>query len=134
MKDQPTKERFIELRANGWSFDRIAKELKVSKQTLVAWSKELTLEIANLRAIELEALQEKYFLLKGKRIELFGEKLKTIREELDKRNLKDVPTEKLFDLLLKCFAVLEREAVETVFQEETDNPLPSFTEVKSWKA
>ena len=29
-----TKERFIELRAKGWSFDKIAKEIGKAKQTL----------------------------------------------------------------------------------------------------
>lgn len=51
MKDQETKERFVELRAKGWSFDRIARELKVSKQTLINWSRELALQIGNLKAI-----------------------------------------------------------------------------------
>ena len=42
-----TKERFIELRAKGWSFDKIAKEIGKAKQTLIDWSKELQDEIAN---------------------------------------------------------------------------------------
>ena len=53
-----TKERFIELRAKGWSFDKIAKELGKAKQTLIDWSKELQDEIANRKALELEALYE----------------------------------------------------------------------------
>ncbi len=82
MKDEQTRERFIDLRAKGWSYSRIAKELKTSKQTLINWSKELSLEISNLRTVELEALQEKYYLLKEKRIELFGDKLKAVKKEL----------------------------------------------------
>ena len=35
MKDQETKEKFVELRAKGLSFDRIAQELHVSKQSLI---------------------------------------------------------------------------------------------------
>lgn len=35
MKDYKTKERFIELRAQGLSFDSIARELEVSKPTLI---------------------------------------------------------------------------------------------------
>jgi hypothetical protein len=31
-----------------------------------------------------------------------------------------VPIEKLLDWFLKCHAILEKEAVETIFQEETD--------------
>ena len=134
MKDEQTRERFIDLRAKGWSYSRIAKELKTSKQTLINWSKELSLEISNLRTVELEALQEKYYLLKENRIELFGDKLKAVKKELDMRDLKDISTEKLFDLLIKYHSVLEREAVEPFFQEEVDTLLPRLTEVKSWKA
>ena len=61
MKDQETKEGFVELRAKGWSFDRIAQELRVSKQTLINWRREFALQISNLKAIELEALREKFF-------------------------------------------------------------------------
>jgi len=82
MKDQTVKEKFVELRARGWSFDRIAKELQVSKQTLVNWSRELSLEIRNRRAIEHEALLEQYAVTQAGRIELLGELLKRLKEEL----------------------------------------------------
>jgi transposase len=36
---QKTREQFIELRAENISFDKIAKQLKVSKSTLMAWAK-----------------------------------------------------------------------------------------------
>ena len=138
MKDQETKNRFVEPRANGWSSDRIAKELETSKQTLINWSKELALEIANLRAMELEALLEKYYLVKEKRIEVFGDKLKAVLAELDKRDLKDLSTEKLYDIMLKCYGTLQRKAVKPVFQEETDALEASFRNtlrsVNSWKA
>ena len=138
MKDQGTKERFIELRARGWSFDRIAKELKVSKQTLIGWSKELAIEIANLKAIELEALREKFFLLKEQRIELFGERLKAIREELDGRDFKDMATERLIELLLKLYANIGSDTGEVFFQQETDGLeaalMDNLRTVKTWKA
>jgi len=118
MRDQETKEKFVELRAKGLSFDRIAAELETSKQTLINWSKELENEISNLKKVELEALQEKYFMLKSQRIELFGEKLKAIKDELDKRNLSDLPTDKLFDLFMKCFHQLNAESVDIVFHGE----------------
>ncbi len=136
MKDQETKQRFVDLRARGWSFAKIAIVLNTSKQTLISWSKEMSLEISNLRALELEALQEKYYLVKEKRIELFGERLKAIKGELDKRDLTAIPTEKLFDIFFKCQRTLEREAVETVFQEKTSTlGFDDFLQkVNTWKA
>ena len=67
---------FVHLRAKGFSLAKIAKELKVSKSTLTNWSGELQEQIAQARAMELETLQEEFFLLKEGRIRLFGEQLK----------------------------------------------------------
>ena len=82
------KERFIELRAKGWSYDKIGKELGKAKQTLIDWSKELQDEIANLKALELEALYEKYYLLKETRLQTFGEMLTKIKTEVEQRPLR----------------------------------------------
>lgn len=101
MKDQAVKERFVELRAKGWSFDRIGKEVQVSKQTLITWSRDLALEIRNMRAIEHEALLEQYALTRNGRIEFLGDLLKKLREELAARSLATVSTERLIDLALK---------------------------------
>lgn len=132
MKDQEIKLRFIDLRAQGMSYDKIARELEVSKQTLIKWSKECETKIANLKAIEMESLQERYNLTKSKRIEFLGIKLAAVQTELENRDLKDVPTDKLFDLFLKYTNAVKKEEVSTVFQQE-DDILPALqTQVSSW--
>ncbi len=115
MKDDKTKERFIELRAEGWSFEHIAKELQTSKQTLINWSKEFEITIANLKAIQLEALQEKYYLTKKAKIGLFGEQIEKVKAELGKRDLSKVGTDKLFDVLIKLHNALKDESVAIKF-------------------
>ena len=45
MKDSSVKEKFIQLRAKGLSFDKIAKQIKISKPTLLKWSEEFEKEI-----------------------------------------------------------------------------------------
>jgi len=45
------KSRFIHLRAKGYSYARIAKELKVSTSTLTNWNQELQEEVSQARAI-----------------------------------------------------------------------------------
>lgn len=114
------KERFIELRAKGWSFDKIAKELGKAKQTLINWSKELQDEIANLKALELEALYEKYYLLKETRLQTFGEMLTKIKTEVESRDLSDVPTDKLLELLLKYNSQVKEEIIEPVFKSSVE--------------
>jgi len=110
------KERFIELRAKGWSFDKIAKKLGKAKQTLINWSKELEDEIANLKALELEALYEKHYLLKENRIETFGVLLRKLKDEVMSRDLSDVPTDKLLDLLLKYENQLKDEIITPIYK------------------
>jgi transcriptional regulator with XRE-family HTH domain len=106
------KGQFIELRAKGLSYAKIAKKLQVSKSTLANWSSELEGEIASLRAMELEALYERYFLAKEGRIRLLGGQLKAIQEELSKRKLDQVSTDKLLDLELRVFQALKEEYTE----------------------
>lgn len=106
------KSQFIELRSKGYSFQKIARRLKVSKSTLANWSAELEGEISSLRAMELEALYERYFLTKEARIKLLGEQLKAIQAELKTRKLDTVSTDKLLDLELKVYQVLQEEYVE----------------------
>ena len=60
MHDQNTVQRFIELRAQGWSYARLMTELNVTKPTLIAWSRKHQFQIQNLKAIELAALGEKW--------------------------------------------------------------------------
>ncbi len=50
----------MELRAEGMSYAAIAKKLKVSKTTLVAWSREHQTDLDNLRTIANEALQARF--------------------------------------------------------------------------
>jgi transposase len=45
MEDLETKMVFVELRAKGYSYYRISKEMDISKQTLINWGKELAREI-----------------------------------------------------------------------------------------
>ena len=106
------KSQFIHFRAKGYSYAYIAKELSVSTSTLTNWNQELQDVIAQAKAMELEALQEEYFLLKEGRIKLLGEKLKTIQKEISGRDLSKISTEKLMELLLRYFSELKTEYVE----------------------
>lgn len=120
METREVRERFILLRAQGWSFERLAKELGKAKQTLVNWSKQYEEEIANLKAVELESLNERFFLSKQAKIQAFGEVLERIRREIKVRDLSDVPTDKLMDLFLKFYVLLETERVEPRFKTSTE--------------
>ena len=120
METTELKERFIELRAKGWSFDKIAKETGKAKQTLIDWSKELQDEIANRKALELEALYESYYLMRENRLQTFGAMLTKIKEEVGRRDLSDVPTDKLLELLLKYNSQIKEEIVEPIYKSSQE--------------
>ncbi len=118
MKDQNVKEKFVELRARGWSFNRIAEELEVSKQTLINWSREFNLEIRNRRSIEYETLLEQHAMTREKRIEMVGQLLKRMTEELAARSLTTMATERLLDGIIKLLAECEAVRTELTFGAE----------------
>lgn len=120
METTELRERFIELRAKGWSFDKIAKETGKAKQTLIDWSKELQDEIANRKALELEALYESYYLMRENRLQTFGAMLTKIKEEVKRRDLSDVPTDKLLELLLKYNSQVKEEIVEPIYKSSQE--------------
>jgi transposase-like protein len=135
MADPELKQRFVELRATGHSFSSIAEELGVAKSTLIAWSKELADEVHNLRSIETDALQQKYYVMRHGRITLLGQQLETVKSELAKRDLSSVPTEKLFDLLSRFSAALKQEEAPTTFKgQESIFSLSSEYQLAEWQA
>ena len=120
MESIDIKERFIELRAKGYSFEKIAKELGKAKQTLIDWSKELQDEIANVKALELEALYEKFYLLKESKITNYGTILSKITTELKQRDFSKVNTGQLLELYLLYFEKLSQEVIEPVFKSSQE--------------
>lgn len=104
MIDIDTKNRFLELRAQGKSLRTIAHELSVGRQTLVNWERKHKEQIENLKAIELDALMERHQLTAQAQIERYGLELARVTEELQKRDLAGVPTPKLYDIMVKLHA------------------------------
>ncbi len=123
MKDTKTKEKFIELRAKGLSYDKIAQELDTSKPTLMKWVKEFENEISELKFIELEAMLERYKMLKIERVRWYGEQLELIRGALKESELKDVSANKLLDMALQ---------LENRIQAETQRVSHASVETKQY--
>jgi hypothetical protein len=120
METIETKRRFIELRAKGYSFDKIAKELGKAKQTLLDWSRDLDQEIAQAKALELDSLYEFYSLYKEARLKTLGEILSKLKKEVDQRDLTDLPTDRLLDLFLKYEGVLKESLLEPIFKSSKE--------------
>ncbi|GAI68838.1 unnamed protein product [marine sediment metagenome] len=108
MKKEESKEKkdqfVIKRGLEGKSFDTIAKELTITKVTLIKWSKEFKEDISDLEDFEKEKIIEKYKA--GKRIRL--EAMLKIRDKIltviEKRNLSEVS----FSSLMKNFIEVEK--------------------------
>ncbi|MDB6033706.1 MAG: hypothetical protein JWM16_4044 [Verrucomicrobiales bacterium] len=88
--------RFLELRAQGASYNTIAVELRVSRRTLFNWKRELESELSWDEALEMESLREELLGAREVRARRLGKRLAAIEEELDKRSLADLSTARLF--------------------------------------
>ena len=118
MKDTAQKEKFIQLRAQGLSFDKISKEINTSKPTLLKWSEELGSEIANLAYLETEALLEQYQLAKLRKIEAFSLVLHKALEEFKKRDFSDVATKDLLSIISSLESKLKVELTPIAYQTD----------------
>jgi hypothetical protein len=98
MHDDKTVQRFIELRAQGWTYARLMTELNVTKPTLIAWSRKHQFQIQNLKAIEMEALREKWLATTTDRVNALGEQLRQVEAELAARQPAALTTPQLFAL------------------------------------
>ncbi|MGZ4853372.1 MAG: hypothetical protein ACXV3D_09335 [Halobacteriota archaeon] len=120
MKDTQTKERFMELRGQGLPLAKIAAEIGVSKTTLINWDRDLKEKIDNLRAVELEALYDKFYLSTLKQVEFFGDILNRIQRELETRDLSELPTEKLFAMYAHFYREAQHALPELMFRSDDE--------------
>ncbi len=114
------KRQIIELRAQGKSYNTIAKEAKVAKQTAIDICKACEEEIATLKAMELEALYETHNITQQGRIERLSSLRDMLRAEIERRDLTDIPTDKLVSLYLNTESSLKEELIEPHFQSSEE--------------
>lgn len=107
------QEKFIELRAQGMSFEKISKELNISKPVLLKWNGEFLERIKEAQFFELENIVEKYSLMRAKRFEvhskLLSSALKELQERAENNKLKTLSTEKLFELVEELEQRIEKD-------------------------
>ena len=120
MLDADKKQKILTLRAKGKSYASIAAELSIAKQTAIDYCKDNEETIATLKALELETLYESHHINKEARIEALSTLKDKLREEIDRRDLADIPTDKLITLYLNTTADIKDEAIEPNFQSSKE--------------
>lgn len=106
-------ERFIELRAGGMSYDKIAEETGISKPTLLKWSRDFSKELFHAQYFELQSLLAQYGIMRKSRVEavslLLSSALNELRQRANSESLSRLPTDKLVSLALLLEQRIERE-------------------------
>ena len=135
MHDDQTIQRFIELRAQGKTYARLMTELNVSKPTLIGWSRKHQFQIQNLKAIELEALGEKWLASVSDRVNALGEQLRAVEAELKQRSVGDLTTPQLHTLARSLRRQIELATASAGFTVPI-NEIPSeeyHEQVQDWQ-
>jgi hypothetical protein len=105
MHTQDTINQFIELRAHNISIRNIAEQIGVHRNTLLQWQQKYAEEIDNLRAVELEAIQERVLPKYEEQLTELVEDYKRVTEVLRDR---DYGYESCGFLAWRQFALLSR--------------------------
>lgn len=113
MKPQELKLAFVEMRAEGHSFQEICDKLHIAKGTCTKWERELRDQIDRLKAEAMETLYESYHMTKASRIKTLGSTLENIEAALESADLSEADPLKLMDMKLKYAEALKKEYTST---------------------
>lgn len=121
MKGTETKQKFIELRADGKSLRKCASQLHMSKTTCSEWDKELAVQIASRKNERLEELYKEYGMVKEARIKRIGVILQCIDDAINK----EINDGYLRHIPLKDLLALRREYQKDLNAEYTPAATPA---------
>ena len=108
MNDKQKK--FLLLRADGISFDKIAKELGTAKNTLLQWSKLFQDDINDLQFMAMKDLKEEYLFTKQKKFEQLLKHLQKIDKHIEEMDLSSATIKDL--LLVRNDLIFKTEQME----------------------
>jgi len=109
LKPQEVKNEFVQLRAEGLSYDAIAERLHISKSTCSAWERELRAQIDQLKQERLNDLYQQYGMAKEARIRRLGDTVNRIGTALAGANLSALSPDKLLRYYLEYQKALREE-------------------------
>lgn len=110
--DRDKELEIITLRAGGASYANIALQVGVSKQTAVNICKRNRERLATLEALAIDELHEAQRVSYEERIKALATLMNRVRNEIDKRDLTSVSTEKLLEIYLRQSSALKEELIE----------------------
>lgn len=108
MQEMNTKQReFILLRADGLSFDKIAKELKTSKPTLIQWSKLFDEEIKTVQFEAFLSIKESFSWNQKAKYKTLLKQMELVNKGITNADISQVNLKDLFTIKNNLVAQIE---------------------------
>ena len=122
MYETDKADKFIELRAEGWSLAHITTELHISKHTAVNWNRQQAAQIQALRAARLGVVEDKILRSREDELSSLLRVQKDLEDELAHRDLGRIPIDKLFPLMAELREEIRQLRREKQLQEQSGRP------------
>jgi transcriptional regulator with XRE-family HTH domain len=113
MKTLDTKDKYIELRAEGLSQRTCAKRLGVSAASVSRWEAEMAESISEARKRRLEEVYERYGMMKEARLRRLGGTIERLDKAAAAIDYQAIPAERILDLQIKFQEAFRDEYVST---------------------
>ena len=120
MKPEEVKEKFIELRARGYGYTYISKELNISRCTCYEWNKQFRFRIDQARDARLLDLYQEYDLSREARIKQLNKILTKIDQALDSVDFSKLSTKDLLEFRSKYASYLAAECPDAEPEESLE--------------
>ena len=122
MHSTETHQKFIVLRAKNRGLCGIAEELGISSSTAYTWDSEFQDEIAQLRAMEIEAIRERILPSYQQELSYLAEELKRVQAILRERDYGYVNTDQLYWYQSHLLARIDRKCPPLPPPKRSDLP------------
>jgi len=123
---------WIALRASGLSYRKIARRIGVSAQTQVKWAKKFKDKIQTIKENELDFISEQLRLVKKHRIVRLSGLLEKLEDELEGRDISDMPTASLLRVYISIMQTIRNEVeIEQSIDESIGESLLPYLEIVS---
>ncbi|MHA2123126.1 MAG: hypothetical protein ACW990_18155 [Promethearchaeota archaeon] len=126
------KEKYVDLRSDGLSFNTIAVKMHVSKNTLISLQLELETEVRNATYLKYQAIIEKYKLNSKNKIESHSKQLAKVIDEIDKRDMSELTLKELLALKESLENGLQKE-LSVSYITDKQRPMPDFDSIMGGK-
>ena len=127
----PTQKKFLILRSDGMTFDKIALELKTGKSTLISWSKLFQSDIEDMQFLAMQKIKEEYAQTQVQKYRQLMELLKKFDDGIKKANFTDEKIKDLYTIRNNIAFQINSMESKTIFKNTGLVETCEYTKIKS---